>query len=286
MKIGFIGAGKVGFTLGKYLTIRGMEVSGYLSRTREHAQQAAAFTHTKWYDDLPAILASSDVLFLTVPDDHITACYQALPGDAIKRKLICHCSGALSAHDAFPGMEQTGAFGYAVHPLFAVNDPYRSYLELADVFFCLEGDPAHQGPLVKLFADCGNPVQILSAQNKVRYHAAAAAASNLVVALVDESIELLTGCGFSRQDALKALRPLLLGNMDHLVQDGPAASLTGPVERGDAVTVGNHLRAMPTKQDRELYRLLSRRLVRLAEQKHPARNYRAICELLEKGEAT
>ena len=286
MNIGFIGAGKVGFTLGKYLTIRGMEVSGYLSRTQAHAQQAAAFTQSAWFDDLSEILAASDVLFLTVPDDHITACYQALPRDAIKRKFICHCSGALSAQDAFPGIQETGAYGYAVHPLFAVNDPDRSYLELADVFFCLEGHPAHLDQMAKLFTDCGNPVQILSARSKVRYHAAAATASNLVVALVDESIDLLVGCGFSRQGALKALRPLLLGNMEHLVQDGPTASLTGPVERGDAATVKKHLGAMPTAQDRELYRLLSQRLVRLAEQKNPSRNYRAICQLLEKGEAT
>ena len=35
MRIGFIGAGKVGFTLGKYMTVRGADVSGYYSLYRD-----------------------------------------------------------------------------------------------------------------------------------------------------------------------------------------------------------------------------------------------------------
>ena len=40
--IGFIGAGRVGFTLGRYFVENGLNVSGYYSRTYEHAVSASA----------------------------------------------------------------------------------------------------------------------------------------------------------------------------------------------------------------------------------------------------
>lgn len=39
MRAGFIGAGKVGFTLGKYLAMHGIEISGYYSRTPASAKE-------------------------------------------------------------------------------------------------------------------------------------------------------------------------------------------------------------------------------------------------------
>ena len=44
MRIGFIGAGKVGFTLGKYFAVNGLDVAGYYSRNYKSAEEAAAFT--------------------------------------------------------------------------------------------------------------------------------------------------------------------------------------------------------------------------------------------------
>ena len=39
MKVGFIGAGKVGFSLGKYFKTHGVSVVGYYSKTPESANQ-------------------------------------------------------------------------------------------------------------------------------------------------------------------------------------------------------------------------------------------------------
>ena len=49
MKIGFIGAGKVGFTLGRYFSMDGIDVTGYYSRTSRSAMEAAEFTGTRFY---------------------------------------------------------------------------------------------------------------------------------------------------------------------------------------------------------------------------------------------
>ena len=44
MRIGFIGAGKVGFSLGRYLAEGGVTVTGYYSRNSRSAREAAEFT--------------------------------------------------------------------------------------------------------------------------------------------------------------------------------------------------------------------------------------------------
>lgn len=282
MKIGIIGAGKVGFSLGKFFVEGGVPVTGYWSRRRESAQEAALFTGTKQYDALEALVQDSDALFLTVPDGVISSVFETLRELPISEKQICHCSGAMTAGEAFPGIGQTGAYGYSIHPLFPISSKYEAYRELAGAFFCLEGDGPHLSQWQSLLASLGPTVQSISGASKVRYHAACAIASNLMCALVGESLELLETCGFSRDTALRAITPLMRSNLEHMIQDGPVTALTGPVERGDAVTVEKHLNCFASGEERELYRAASRKLVRLAGQKHPERDYRPLETLLNK----
>ena len=79
MKIGIIGAGKVGFSLGKYLQINqidNVELVGYTSKNLSSAQMAAEFTQTKVYTNVEHILKDSDTLFLTVPDGSISQIWE------------------------------------------------------------------------------------------------------------------------------------------------------------------------------------------------------------------
>lgn len=198
MKTGFIGAGKVGFSLGKMFAESGLPLTGYYSRQREAAQEAAAFTGTRAYSDLCELVQDSDAIFLTVPDRAITPVYLELRSFSLSGKQICHCSGALSARDAFPGIEETGALGLSIHPLFPVSSRYDSYRELADAFFCLEGEKSAIPAWKTQLECCGCTVQTIDAAVKPLYHAACATASNLVCALVQQSIDELTRCGFSQ----------------------------------------------------------------------------------------
>ena len=78
MRAGFIGAGKVGFSLGRYLAEGGVTVTGYYSRNSRSAREAAEFTGTDHYEDLDAITADSDTLFITVPDGAISGVWDRL----------------------------------------------------------------------------------------------------------------------------------------------------------------------------------------------------------------
>lgn len=272
MQTGIIGAGKVGCSLGKYFSLHGLSVSGFYDVDQESAREAAEFADTSCEQELDSLIRRSDALFLTVPDGLITEVWNQIRDLPIEGKFICHCSGALSAQDAFPGIKDRGAFGYSIHPLFAVSDKFHSYKELSHAYFTIEGDQEQLDEVTALFESFGNQVRLISAKDKVKYHCAAAICSNHVIALIQETLDLLSECGFDEQSALAALKPIVTGNVSHILEDGPVNSLTGPVERCDVKTVRKHLNCLDEK-DQMLYCLLSEKLVSIGKRKNPDRDY-------------
>lgn len=123
------------------MTENGIQVTGYYSRHRESAEEAALFTGSKAYYKLEELVRESDAVFLTVPDEAISSTYDKIKAFDIRDKYICHCSGALSASETFPDAAARGALGYSIHPLIPVSDKHSSYRELADSLFCIEGNP-------------------------------------------------------------------------------------------------------------------------------------------------
>lgn len=271
MKAGFIGAGKVGFSLGKYLVENGISVTGYFSRNQQIAEEAARFTDTICYQDLAHLVDSSDTLFLTVPDRAISEVWDCMRNLPIENKNICHCSGSISS-TAFFCAEEYGAYRYSVHPLCAISDKYTSYKELSKTYFTIEGSPQHLQEMQNVFRSIGNPVVMIDSDKKTLYHAAAVMVSNQMVALAEIGTQLLLQCGFERSDAEKALGPLIEGNAKKIAEVGAMEALTGPIERNDIMTVHNHLEVLDANI-RNIYLALSKQLVNLAQQKHPERSY-------------
>ena len=287
MRAGIIGAGKVGFSLGKYLVEHGIPVTGYYSRNPASAKEASEFTETVFFENLADIVKDSDTLFITVPDGVIGDVWDDMGDLTVKGKNICHCSGSVSSA-VFFNAEDRGAFRYSVHPLYAVSDRYSSWKDLGKAHITIEGSQAHLVETADVFRSLGNRVTIMeNPEKKAIYHAAAVMVSNQMAALADLGAQLLTTCGFTREDAETALAPLITGNALKIGQVGPVEALTGPIERGDAQTVRKHLDAMEEEnltEIREIYEGLSRVLVEMAEKKHPERDYRNVEKILKGNE--
>ena len=94
--------------------------------------------------------------------------------------------------------------------------------------------------------------------DRAAYHAAAALASNDLVALLDHATELLERGGLSRRDALGALAALARGTLAEIEHGGICQALSGPVARGDAQTVAAHLERLAAHSD-DLLRVHRRR---------------------------
>lgn len=274
MKIGFIGAGKMGFTMGRHLADyfkscnnvdnAACKVAGYYSRTADSARQAAEFTDTKYYEDLSDLARECEILFITTPDGQINEVAEKLSHiiSDNRDKILIHTSGAMSSQ-VFSGMG-SHVFGYSIHPMYAVSSKTDSYINFNKAFITIEGNEKYLDFLASVFENMGHRVKVISEENKVKYHGAAVFASNLVIGLYFSATKLLEECGFGEEEAFFSLLPLFVNNAENVAKNGLSQAITGPVARNDFETVEKHLSALKG-EDREIYRLLSKKLVSMID---------------------
>jgi predicted short-subunit dehydrogenase-like oxidoreductase (DUF2520 family) len=81
-------------------------------------------------------------------------------------------------------------------------------------------------------------------EGRAAYHAAASVASNFIVTLQAAAESIAAGAGLERAQARALLVPLLRRTVDNLAELGPERALTGPVARGDEMTVLAQRRAV------------------------------------------
>lgn len=272
LKIGFIGAGKVGFSLGKYFSINNLNVAGYYSKNSSSAKEAAKFTNSKFYEYIDLLIMDSDIIFITTPDDVVFKLWQNIKTLNIKDKILCHTSGSLSSK-IFSDINNSGAFAYSIHPMFPFSDKFTTYKHLENCYFSIEGDEKYLLKVKNLIDSLGNPVLIIDQDEKSLYHLANVTVSNLVLSLLNKGSEYLMQCGIDEKDALNSLMPLIEANLLNLKQKGFINALTGPVERNDLGTLEKHIDVIPI-EDLGLYRSLSLNLLNLSKQKHPERDYK------------
>ncbi len=281
LSIGFIGAGRVGCTLGRYFYEKNLELSGYCSNTYDHACDAAAFTHSKAYKTVSELVRESRIIFITVPDLKIYEVYLKLKSCELKDKILCHCSGAMSA-EVFEGVEALGAYGYSIHPAFAISDKKCSYKKINKAFITVEGSYEKMYVIEDIMKKLGNPFQIISSESKYKYHASLVTASNLVIGLYNIALEMLKECGFSDLTAAEVLNPLFINNAENVCNSGIYSALTGPVDRNDISTVEKHISVLGDGVQSKLYKILTGELIKLAKEKYPERDYTKLENLISR----
>jgi len=271
IKIGFIGAGKVGFSLGKFFKEKNLNVSGYFSKNPESSKEASVFTNTKHFKSIEDLVNESNIIFITVPDNEILNVYSELKSYPLKDKIICHTSGCLSSN-IFSDIDNFGAYSYSIHPMFPISQKKESYKYLKDAFFTIEGSYKYLKFMIDLFSSIGVKIISIDSKNKPLYHLASVTASNLFLALFNRSCDYLKQCGFEENDAVNALYPLIKNNIENIFNVGVINALTGPIERGDINTVKEHIAFMP-KEHKKAYCELSKELILIAKNKNKNRDY-------------
>lgn len=275
MKIGFIGAGKAGCSLGKYFSEKArhaeLQVTGYYSLIDEEARWAAAYTESLQFTSIDEVVAVSDTIILSTPDGAIKNVWKSMKKENIDRKVICHLSGSLSS-DVFSGIEDSGAYPISIHPMFAFSNKESIYKQLNDVSFTLEGHPIAIEQWKNVFAKLGNEAIEISKEVKPKYHAAASLLSNHVIAVLNTGYQLLEECGFSKEEARRFSSILVEKNVEQVIDTGCVSALTGPIERGDVETVDKHLSVIGQKASK-LYRACGTELLEIAKTKNTDRDY-------------
>ena len=283
MKIGFVGAGRAGCSLGKYFTRKAVQadvtVTGYNSIVEEEARWAAEFTGSSVFERIEDVIAASDAIILSTPDGAIKKVWDTIDKKNLTGKMICHLSGSLSS-DVFSGIDTYGGYAISIHPMFAFSNKDSVYQQLDSVSFTLEGHPYAVNAWQQLLNALGNRSVVIDQAKKPKYHAAASILSNQVVAVLATGYELLEECGFSEKEARTFSAALVRDNVEHVIADGCVSALTGPIERGDVGTVQKHLQELNDTQ-KEMYRVCGSKLLELAGCKNPQTDYAALESVLK-----
>jgi len=268
-RIALVGPGRLGQAVCRLLADAGHEFVAVVSRDLARARAAARFIGNPQAatTDLTKV-KDAEMVFLALPDDAIAPMATRLRQEGLVRPgtILVHFSGI---HDSsiLLGEEGTPVLGLAIHPMQSFADAVIGMRNLPGSLFAIEGD-ASLIPLAKeLVDDVGGQPFILTREQKPLYHAAACTASNFLVTLVATAGEMLSYCGIDAKDAGRLFAPLLNGTVKNLSTLGPQSALTGPIVRGDILTVEKHLAALEglPEEVRRLYCLMGEKTVDLAE---------------------
>lgn len=283
LTIGIISAGRVGTALGEALERAGHVVGAVVARSQDSRRRAAQRLPESQILGLPDVVARSELLIIAVPDDSISDVVADImdSGRLRPRTLVLHTAGAHGV-DILAPLTALGALPLAVHPAmtFVGTDDDTTRLPQA-CFGVTASDEVGLAIASALVLEMGGePVRIAEA-DRTLYHAALAHGANHLVALVSDAVVAMNAAiegsegesgratatvdGTSERLAERILAPLVTAALSNVLDLGPAA-LTGPVARGDAQAVADHLdalRALPGGRRpyaiAEAYRILARR---------------------------
>jgi predicted short-subunit dehydrogenase-like oxidoreductase (DUF2520 family) len=267
MRIGFIGAGKVGTAFGIYLKQKGFKIAGYFSRTRQSGSRSAANTASLYYSDLNQLIEETDIIFITATDDQIeNICLQLCQTSSLRQgQIIIHMSGALPS-TILSSAKAFGCHIYSLHPLLAFADIEKSVCDLPEARFCLEGDEERMYAIEEMLQVCGNKYFKLKSEQKALYHASACMLSNYLVTLVHNGLKIMESIQIANSTAFDAMLPLINCTLQNILEFGSEKALTGPISRGDINTVAKQLDAINTSSPEQLalYASLSEETIKLA----------------------
>jgi predicted short-subunit dehydrogenase-like oxidoreductase (DUF2520 family) len=241
--LAIVGAGRVGSALARACAAAGVE-----------ARLAGR-------EDSAAAAAEAEMVLLCVPDRAIAQACEAFAGTA--PKFVGHTSGALGGEPLARGVA-AGSATFGFHPLQTIPDRETG---VAGAACAVSGStPEALGHAESLALRLGMRPFELRDDQRAAYHAAAAIASNFLVALEESAVELLERSGID--DARELLAPLVLRSAANWAERGPDA-LTGPIARGDEETISRHLNAIGGQAPEllELYDALAARTRTLASER-------------------
>ena len=264
--VGIIGPGRAGVGLALALARAGYLVRLYGRRKRVIPDPLELTVGAADAAPTPAWLAQAGVVILAVRDDAIRPLAEALARGGVRPEhVVLHLSGAQGQEALGPLVPSRAALG-SLHPLQTISDPERAPERLKGAWAAVEGMPRALDAAERIARALGMRPFRLTGRAKAIYHAGAVFASNYFVVVEAVAQRLLRHAGLSDAEAWQALRPLVEGTLANLLHQEPSDALTGPVVRGDDVTIRRHLESL-TKDDALLYRALGRAALELAEKR-------------------
>lgn len=242
LDVGVVGAGRVGTALAVALGRAGHRIAAASA-----VSEASRSRVERFLPDTPVlqpgeVVASADLVLLTVPDDALGGLVLGLAatGAPLAGRMLAHASGRHGLAVLQPAAD-LGALPLALHPVMTFTGRPDDADRLAGISFGVTAPDVLRPAAEVLVMEMGGEPVFIAETDRSLYHAALAGAANHLVTQVVQAADLLRRAGVAQP--ARMLGPLLSAALDNALRLGDAA-LTGPVARGDAETVAGHIDAL------------------------------------------
>ena len=259
LRVGVIGTGRVGSVLGAALARAGhhlVAASGVSAESRSRAERLLPGVPILDPDE---VVAAADLVLLSVPDDVLRDLVAGLASTGAWRagQLAAHTSGAQGI-GVLDAAAARGVLPLALHPVMTFAGRAEDFDRVVGTPFGVTAPDELRAVAETLVYEIGGEPLWVPELARPLYHAALTVGSNHLVTLVNDALELLARAGVEQPAQL--IGPLLSAALDNVLRLGDAA-LTGPISRGDAVTIATHVSTLAAQAPDQLpgYLALARR---------------------------
>lgn len=281
LTVGIVSAGRVGSALGVALERAEHVVvacSAVSRASRDRAQRRLPDTAVLPVDE---VAGRAELLLLAVPDAVLADLVLGLASTGSVRPgtIVAHTSGANGIGVLAP-LSQQGCIPLAIHPAMTFTGTDEDIERLPDTCFGVTADDEVGYAIAQsLVLEIGGEPFRVREDARTLYHAALAHGGNHVVTVLLDAVEALRSALWGQEllgqelvgdapggIAERVIGPLARASLENALQRGQAA-LTGPVARGDAAAVADHLDAL-TEVDPELAQAYRADSLRTAQRAH------------------
>ncbi|HSZ43885.1 MAG TPA: DUF2520 domain-containing protein [Streptosporangiaceae bacterium] len=242
LRVGVVGAGRVGTALAVALSRAGHKVVAASAVSEQSRQRVERFLPGTPVGQPAEVFSDADLVLLTVPDDALGGLVSGLTatGAPVAGRLVAHASGRHGLAVLEPAT-RLGALPLALHPVMTFTGRPDDVQRLAGISFGVTAPTALRSVAEVLVMEMGGEAVFIEEEDRWLYHAALAGAANHLVTQIVQACDLLSQAGVAQP--ARMLGPLVSAALDNALRLGDAA-LTGPVARGDAQTVASHVAAL------------------------------------------
>jgi predicted short-subunit dehydrogenase-like oxidoreductase (DUF2520 family) len=242
LEVGVVGAGRVGAVLGAALARAGHRLIGVSAVSDASLARAADLLPGIPVLPVQEVVTRAELVVLAVPDDALADLIVGLGStDAWQAgQLVVHTSGRHGL-EVYAPVATRHLLGLAVHPAMTFTGTAIDLDRLLDCCFGVTAPEPLRPVAEALVLEIGGEPMWIEDSARGMYHAALSHGANHLVTLVAQSMQALAAAGV--EAPARMLGPLVAAALDNTLRVGDAA-LTGPVARGDAGTVAEHLRQL------------------------------------------
>jgi predicted short-subunit dehydrogenase-like oxidoreductase (DUF2520 family) len=236
--VGIIGFGKLGRTLAmKFMESDRLGWICSASACREAPQDIKCYASLNEIDNL------ADIIFITKADKYIEQTAEHLAerfGTALKGKTVIHCSG-IFAKDILESCKKNGALIASAHPYQTFYGSQKNVLNNISWAVDAGNDFEMINEIIKELKGKAINTAGMNDFNHTLYHASAVMASNYMNTIIALASDTAEKAGINPADFLPEILKTTLDNNINALDKNGDFPLTGPIARGDIITVEKHI---------------------------------------------